>query len=366
MTNILTPIQRLDVNAYRIPTATPEADGTISWDSTTMVVVEAHAGKQVGLGYSYTSRGAVEVIRDVLLPQVEGEDPLDIPRHWMAMLRSIRNLGPAGVASMAASAVDAALWDLKARVLGLSLAKLLGVVREAVPLYGSGGFTSYALKELEQHCAWWREQGYSRIKMKVGQDPSEDLARVCAVRRVIGKDAELFVDANGAYSRSQAQYFAAAFHEEAQVSWFEEPVSSEDLEGLRLVRDRAPPGLAIAAGEYGHSSAYFRQMLAAGAVDVLQADATRCVGISGFLEAASLARGFCLPLSAHCAPSMHVHAAASLPGLAHVECFFDHLRVEQMLFDGVPAIRNGDAYPDLDARGNGLSLRRADASRYLM
>src|SRR5205085_10704766 len=129
-----------------------------------------------------------------------------------------------------------------------------------------------------------------------------------------------FVDANGAYGRKQALAFAAAFAEQ-NVTWFEEPVSSDDLAGLRLVRDRAPAGMDMAAGEYGYDLYYFRRMLEAGAVDVLQADATRCAGITGFLQLAPLcqARGFAL--SAHCAPSLHVHPCCAVLPLRHLEYF---------------------------------------------
>src|SRR3954453_9724045 len=129
-------------------------------------------------------------------------------------------------------------------------------------------------------------------------------ARPPPPRRAIG-DCQLFVDANGAYTRKQALAEAAAFGEHG-VSWFEEPVSSDDLDGLRLLRDRGPAGMAIAAGEYGHDAAYFRRTLEACAVDVLQADATRCGGITGFMQAVALCEAYGVPLSSHCAPSLHL------------------------------------------------------------
>ncbi|HEY9898366.1 MAG TPA: enolase C-terminal domain-like protein [Pantanalinema sp.] len=357
------PIERIEVSAYRIPTDGPEADGTIAWDATTLVLVTAHAGATTGLGYTYAHEAAGLVAHKTLAPLLIGRDALDIPAAWEAMIRSVRNLGRPGVASMAIAAVDAALWDLKARTLGVPVVGLLGAARERIALYGSGGFTSYSLEHLARQLGGWIDQGLTMVKMKVGSDPAADLERVRAARRAIGQQASLFVDANGAYARKEALAFAAAF-EACQVSWFEEPVSSDDLEGLRLLRDRAPAGMAIAAGEYGFDPPYFRRMLEAGAVDVLQADATRCCGITGFLKAAALAEAHMIPLSAHTAPSLHAHVCCAVPGVRHLEYFHDHARIEHMLFEGVLSPVDGALEPDRKRPGFGLSFKRADAERY--
>ncbi len=279
------------------------------------------------------------------------------------MVRSIRNLGRPGVASMAISAVDAALWDLKAKLVGLPLVKLLGAARDDVPVYGSGGFTSYTLDQLRAQLGGWAEVGFTRVKMKVGTLPGFDVERVRAAREAIGGDMSLFVDANGAYSRKQALAFAERFAEFG-VSWFEEPVSSDDLDGLRLLRDRAPAGMDVAAGEYGYDLPYFRRMLDAGAVDVLQADASRCGGITGFLQVAPLCSARSLPLSAHCAPMLHRHVGCAALPVVHLEYFHDHARIEGMLFDGADPPRDGKLFPDRSRPGLGLEFRRADAERY--
>jgi len=264
---------------------------------------------------------------------------------------------------MAISAVDTALWDLKARLLNLPLVRLFGQVHDGVNIYGSGGFTSYTNQQLAEQLAGWAEQGILRVKMKIGRDPAADVERVWIARDAIGSQTELFVDANGAYSRKLALRQAEAFAQ-SSVRWFEEPLSSDDLEGLRLIRDRAPAAMDIAAGEYGYDSWYFRRMLDAGAVDVLQADATRCAGFTGFLQAAVLCEAHHLPLSAHCAPTLHVHVGCAAIPLRHVEYFHDHVRIENMLFDGVPQPRHGKLYPDLSRLGTGLELKRADAQRF--
>jgi L-alanine-DL-glutamate epimerase-like enolase superfamily enzyme len=264
---------------------------------------------------------------------------------------------------MAMAAVDNALWDLKAHLLDLPLVKLLGAVRDAVPVYGSGGFTSYTSERLAEQLGGWTREGISRVKMKVGRDPAQDTDRVAVAREAIGAAAELFVDANGAYSRKQALAFADAFTE-LDVGWFEEPVVSDDLEGLRLIRDRAPSSMDISAGEYGYDVRYFRRMCQAGAVDVLQADATRCAGITGFMRTAALADAYLLPLSSHCAPSIHVHPCCAAPRLRHLEYFHDHVRIEHMLFDGALEPTDGVLAPALDRPGFGLVFKHADAQRY--
>jgi len=267
-------------------------------------------------------------------------------------------------ASMAIAAVDTALWDLKARLLDLPLATLLDAVRDHVPVYGSGGFTSYPDARLAEQLSGWASQGVPRVKMKVGRNPSRDLERVGIARDAIGPSTELFVDANGALSRMQALWFANRYVEEFGVSWFEEPVSSDDLEGLRLLRDRAPAGMDIAAGEYGYTLDYFEKMLAAGAVTCLQADVTRCEGITGFLRVAALCQARSLELSAHCGPSIHAHPCCAVVPFRHLEYFHDHARLERVLFDGVLEPKDGALHPDFTRPGNGLELKRADAERY--
>jgi L-alanine-DL-glutamate epimerase-like enolase superfamily enzyme len=358
-----TLIQQLKVSAYTVPTDMPESDGTLAWDSTTLVLVEVTAGNVQGLGYTYADTATAQLIKDTLTEIVLGCDAMAVPGTWATMVRAIRNLGRPGIASMAIAAVDAALWDVKARLLGVPLVTLLGAVRDSVPVYGSGGFTSYTMAQLRDQCSGWIADGITRVKMKIGRLPNEDRTRVSVVRQAIGPEAELFVVANGAYSRKQALAFTQAFRSH-NVSWFEELVSSDDLEGLHLLRDQAPAGMDITAGEYGYDLVYFRRMLAAGAVDVLQADATRCAGITGFLRVGALCEAWGMPLSAHCGPSLHAHPCCALTRVRHVEYFYDHARIEHMLFDGVLTPVHGALQPDLSRPGLGLAFKHADAVRY--
>jgi L-alanine-DL-glutamate epimerase-like enolase superfamily enzyme len=356
-------VENLSVSAYTVPTESPESDGTYKWNSTTIVIVDLAGNGERGLGYTYADTSTATLIEDHLKNIVVGSDAMSVHGVWDAMVHSIRNLGRPGICSMAISAIDVALWDLKARLLGLPLVTLFGQKRATMPIYGSGGFTSYTIEKLEEQLGGWAERGIPRVKMKIGRDPKIDIERVKAARAAIGDDTELFVDANGAYSRKEALSQAEMFAQ-AHVSWFEEPVSSDDLEGLRLIRDRAPGGMEIAAGEYGYDLDYFLRLFEARAVDVLQADATRCGGFTGFLKAATLCEAHHVPMSAHCAPALHVHVGCAAAPLRHSEYFFDHIRVEKMFFDGVIEPVNGELKPDLTRAGLGLELKPADIQKF--
>ncbi|MGO4425283.1 enolase C-terminal domain-like protein, partial [Streptomyces sp. MCAF7] len=202
-------VDRLDVTAYTVPTDAPEADGTLAWNETTVVVVEARGGRTTGLGWTYAPADAGSVVHDLLRGEVLGRSPLDVAGANEAMSRAVRNAGRPGLVACAISAVDLALWDLKARLLGVPLVRLIGAVRETVPVYGSGGFTTYHDTHLAtQLTGWVRGHGIDRVKIKIGEDRGRaverDLARVRHARETIGPHTELYVDANGAYTRKEA------------------------------------------------------------------------------------------------------------------------------------------------------------------
>lgn len=358
-------VDRLDVSAFTVPTDAPESDGTLSWDSTTVVVIHAHAEGRAGVGYSYSHRAAAVLIEDELASVVEGRNALDVSGAWTAMQSRIRNLIQRGLSQMAISAVDIALWDLKARILETPLSGLLGARRKAVPVYGSGGFTSYSIDRLQDQLGGWVGLGIDAVKMKVGREPNDDPDRVGAARKAIGDGVDLFVDANSAYSPKQALEMSHRFADFG-VGWFEEPVGSDDFDAMARLRTRIPSGMELAGGEYGDSLDYFARMLAAGAVDVIQADVTRCGGITGFLAVATLCEAQHVALSAHTAPQLHAHVCPAVGPLRHAEYFHDHVRVEEMLFDGVLEPDHGALVPDRSLPGVGLELKWADAERFLV
>lgn len=364
--SVSSPVTGLTATAYTIPTDAPEADGTLSWNSTTMVVVQAHCGSIVGTGWTYGSPAAAVVVNGLLAGEVIGRCALDVAGASDAMIKALRNVGRQGIGGQALSAVDIALWDLKARLLQLPLHHLIGGAREAVEVYGSGGFTCYSEQQLRDQLTGWTERlRIPRVKIKVGESwggrPDRDLVRMDQARDAIGDAAGLYVDANGAYSRKQAIRMMTDAAD-LDVTWFEEPVSSDDLAGLRAISDAVP--VDVTAGEYGYDLTYFRRMCQAGAVDCLQADASRCGGITEWLRVAAIAASHGLQISAHCAPNLHLHMGAAIPNLRHLEWFHDHARIELAAFDGTAEPVDGLLRPDPDAPGHGLTLRASDLGQY--
>lgn len=360
-------IEALRTSTYKIPTEEPEeSDGTLKWTSTTMVLVEVRAGGHTGIGYTYGNAGIAHVIDGTLKESLLKKDAMQTGARYADMVAKIRNNGRGGMTAMAVSAVDIALWDLKGKLLQTPVSVLLGAAREAVPVYGSGGFTSYSERQLtEQLGRWAHGMRIPRVKMKVGRDPGADPHRVAAARKAIGSGAELFVDANGAYTKKQALELAEQFARSG-VTWYEEPVYHNDLEGNRFVRDHAPPIMEISNGEYGYAPHDFRQIVAAGAADVIQADVTRCGGYTGFLAVDALCEANDLPLSSHCAPYVTVPAGAAARKLRHLEYFHDHVRIEKQFFDGTPDPEHGELRADLERPGIGLEFKRTDAERYTL
>ena len=353
-----------DTAVYRVPTELPEADGTAAWSQSTIVVVSLHADGLVGIGYTYGPGAVAAVIDDLLRPIVVGSNVLHVGRVWVEMQHAVRNATRAGIAGYAISAVDVALWDLKAKALGLSLVDLLGGVRDDVAVYGSGGFTTFDPTQLGRQLRSWARARIPRVKIKIAEDwgrhESRDLERIAYARSLIGLDAELYVDANGGYDVKQAVRVMGAC-EESRVTWFEEPVSSDDLAGLARVRGQVTAD--VTAGEYGTDVAYFERMCASGAVDCLQIDATRCGGYSEWLRAAAVAAAHHLEVSAHCAPHLHAPVAAATPNIRHIEWFSDHVRVEELVFSGCLDPDGGTVRPDRGVLGHGLHVR-GGAERY--
>jgi L-alanine-DL-glutamate epimerase-like enolase superfamily enzyme len=361
-----TLIESVDASVYTVPTDAPEADGTLSWDSTTMVLVQVRSGDVCGTGWTYGSPACAAVVAGKLAGIIRGRDALDVSGAFEAMVRAVRNDGRPGAVGYAISAVDVALWDLKARLLDIPLPRLLGGVRAEVPVYGSGGFTAYDDRQLrDQLSGWALEQRIPRVKIKVGESwgtaAGRDLERMAQAREVIGPQTELFVDANGGYGRKQAIRIMSAAAD-LDIRWLEEPVSSDDLDGLREIRDAVAAD--VTAGEYGYDLYYFRRMCAAGAVDCVQADVSRCGGITEWLRVAAVAASYGLEISGHCAPHLHAAVATAVPNLRHLEWFHDHVRIESMFFDGALDPSGGVIRPDPDAPGLGLTLRTSDAERY--
>ena len=351
------PVSSVAGSACTVPTDAPEGDGTLTWSCTTLVLVEARSGGCVGTGWTYAPAAAVRIIEDLLAPVVTGTDALAPAANQARMSRAVRNAGRPGLVAMAVSAVDIALWDLCARLHGLPLSRLWGGPVTDVEVYGSGGFTTYDDGQLRRQLSAWTDLSLPRVKIKIGESwgrrERRDLERTAVARNLVGDSVELFVDANGGYAVGQACRVGQAL-DGLGVTWFEEPVSSDDLPGLRRVREEVLAD--VTAGEYGHDLTYFTRMVE-GAVDCLQIDATRCGGYTEWLRAAALAAGHHLDVSGHCAPYLTAPVAAVTPNLRHLEWFHDHVRIEQSLFDGTPDPVAGRLLAP-EGTGHGLTLRR--------
>ena len=355
-------VTRLETSVYTVPAPAEEADGTLSWTATTAVVVEVGVGETTGIGWTYSSGATAQIIDDHLRPVV-----MEAPVHGVdglheRMRRACRNLGTRGLVGHAISAVDIALWDLKARLLDVSLVELFGGDPGArTPVYGSGGFTSLNDDQLRQQVEGWLEAGCQAMKIKVaeswGSNERRDLERASKLRALAGDGVQLMVDANGGYTVGQACRTGAAY-DDLGVIWFEEPVSSDDLPGLAQVR--AAVRCDVAAGEYAYDVYDVRGLC--DVVDCLQLDVTRVGGYTGWRKAAALAASHNLQVSGHCAPALHASLTPAISNTRHVEWFVDHVRVESALFDGVPAITDGTIAPS-PGPGHGMSIR-AKAVRY--
>ena len=348
----------LDAATHRVPLPQPEADGTLAWNATVVVTVTARAGGETGLGWTYGPAAAASIVEDLLEPAIRDLSAFNIPAAHLAMRRATRNGPTAGLATLAMSAVDVALWDLKARLLHVPLTGLLGQAHDKVPLYGSGGFISMTDGQLADQLTSWVANGITAVKIKIAEDRGaharRDQHRVHLARDTIGPDTILMVDANGGYETKQALRMARAFSDQG-VTWFEEPVSSDRIADLALLRGMTD--IEVTAGEYGTSSDYFQRMCASGAVDCLQVDATRCGGYTGFLAAAAIADAHGLQVSSHCAPHLHGPVCAAIPNLRHAEWFADHVAADQHIFDGLPEPIAGALSQPNDRPGHGIRLR---------
>jgi L-alanine-DL-glutamate epimerase-like enolase superfamily enzyme len=355
------PVQRLDVSAFRVPTSR-YVNGSPASNETTVVIVEAEAGGVRGLGYVYADVETAKLIDSVLKRVILNKNAIQVVSAWGSMRNAIRTQAWPVAGSIAIAAVDTCLWDLKARLLRIPLVNLFGVARAEIPVYGATE-DQYPWPQLEVQLRDWAADGMPAVKILVGASPDEDLDIVEKASKIAGPNMQLFVDARGAYNSEQAIEKARAFRD-LGVVWFEEPVPSNDLEGLRTLRQNKPARMDIAAGREGFDSAYFRKILENGAVDVLKVNATRCAGLTGFLQADSMCQGFKTELSSHAAPSLHAHLCCVAMNARNAEYLSEHARIEQMFFDGALRAGQGRLRPDLTRPGLGLELRVPDLERY--
>ncbi len=317
------PIASLDTALYRIELPVPLSDsthGTMTHFELVTVRLRDSDGAE-GVGYTYTTGAggaAVHALIDQgLRPVLLGADPDAIEALWTRMWWRLHYGGRGGSASLAVSACDIALYDLKARRLGVPLWRLLGGFDPAVPCYAGGIDLELSLDALLKQTDANLARGFRAIKMKVGRARlSEDVARVRAMRAHLGEDFPLMADANMRWTVDQSIAAARAF-QEFRLIWLEEPAIPDDVAGhVRIVREG---GVPIATGENLHTLHEFTRMIAAGGVTFPEPDVTNCGGITVFMKVAHLAEAFNLPVTSHGAHDLTIHLLAALPNRSFLE-----------------------------------------------
>jgi L-alanine-DL-glutamate epimerase-like enolase superfamily enzyme len=287
-----------------------------------LVHVDTDSGHR-GLGFAYALGGGGRAFKciaeDDLAPALLGEDPLDHERLSAKIYGRLQGIGRLGLVAQAYSAVDLALWDLKGKVAGVPLYKLLGGARESAPVYAADcGWLWMSPEEIIEASRPYIEQGLMGVKIKVGSaDPEVDAERVSRIREALGDDVWLAVDANQRYDYGTALSMGHFFEEEIGADWFEEPISCADVEGHERLAHKLE--IPLAAGETLFDQAEFRAYLERDILDIVQPDVTRVGGLTSWLKIAVLADAHHRPLSPHLMPEVAVHLACGLPYVRAVE-----------------------------------------------
>jgi D-arabinonate dehydratase len=354
----LTGIARVELSAYRKPYRRAVTNGRYTYNESRLVLARVICDDGI-TGTGWVPGGDVVFAAAAeMAPLLLGEDPLAVERIW-ARLYQPKLVGRRGLTTRAISLLDIALWDGIGRRLGVSIHRLMGAYRERIPAYAAGGYyeEGKGLSALVEEMAGYVAEGFHAVKMKVGAlTLAEDTERVRAVRQAVGDDVELLVDANGAYSTFAARAMARALAEQ-RVFWFEEPLSPDNLDGYRLlVGDGCVP---IAHGENEYTRFGFRDVIRAGAADILNPDAQVLGGITEMRHVVSLIAAQELCFAPHGDQHIHVHLAAGLPGGLMLECYHERVTgiAAEMVVDRLELAGDGTVAPP---DGPGLGVRLDD------
>jgi L-alanine-DL-glutamate epimerase-like enolase superfamily enzyme len=359
-------ITDITTTALRVPDLPGIQDATIrrpeQGRGALFVHIQTDSG-HLGLGVGVTTSRAV--IHEALKPLLLGQDALAHEKLWEEMFWRVRGFGRKGVAFSAISSIDIALWDLKAKFFGVPLFMLLGPFTATVPIYGSGGWTSFTEDELVREQVGYVERGIPRIKMKVAKDfgraEEEDLRRLAAVRKAVGDDVEIYVDANNGFYAKQAIGFARRMAD-YDVRWFEEPVLADDIAGLAAIARAID--IPVATGEHEYTKYGFKALLEAGGADIVQPDVGRVGGVTEWMKVAHLAHAYNLPVAPHAVQLVHLHLACCTPNLKVVEYLGVSEETDRIFYTEFPEPKNGMWSPYPDRPGLGLELDPRAVERY--
>ncbi|CDP53391.1 mandelate racemase/muconate lactonizing enzyme family protein [Paradevosia shaoguanensis] len=318
----------------------------------TPIVRITDADGAVGVGYSYTigtgGMSVMKLLELTLAPAIIGRDAYDIEKIWRDLLFLTHATTVGAITAIAMAAIDTALWDLKAKKLGLPLHILAGGAQKAIPLYTTeGGWLHLEQSALVEDALRAKADGFAGAKLKVGRPIHEDVKRISAVREAVGPGFEIFTDANQAFAVDEAIRRARAY-EPLDIGWLEEPLPADDIEGhKRLVEHTSLP---IAVGESLYSHLHFREYLERHACSIVQVDVGRIGGITPWLKVAHMAECFNIAVCPHFLMELHVSLCAAVPNARWVEYIpqLDDLTSERM------TIRDGKAIPS-DAPGLGIA-----------
>ena len=342
-----------DASHYQDATMVPPTPGA-KGRSTVFVHIDTDDGF-TGFSYLNAPSAIRSLITAELKPLLVGQDPFDTERLWTDMFWKVRGYGRKGLAFQAISGIDVALWDIKGKALGQPLYRILGAAHESVPVYGSGGWTHFTTEELVAEQSGYVEMGFPRVKMKVGKDfgmdERADIERVDAVRKAVGDDVEIFIDANNGYYAKQAIRMSREF-EAFGVAWFEEPVLADDIDGLAAV-SRAT-NIPVATGEHEYTKYGFKDLIARGGADIVQPDIGRVGGVTEWMKVSHLAHAFNLPVAPHAYSLLHLHCTMATPNLKVVEILGAEMEQWDFLFEEVPRPVNGQWKPFDHKPGIGL------------
>jgi len=319
----LNPIERVEILQVDLPPKVVRTDAIQSFvkQETPIVRITCADGAQ-GIGYTYTigtgGSSVVALLRDHLCPRLIGRDAMAIEALWKDLFFHTHATAVGAITSLALAAVDTALWDLKCRRAREPLWKMAGGAKPAIPVYTTeGGWLHHSAQQIVDEAVAAKAQGFKGAKFKVGKPSiAEDVRRLAAVRDAVGDEFELMIDANQAFTVSEALRRAYAYAP-LSLAWFEEPLPAEDLAGHVEIAAKAV--MPIAVGESLYHPSHFREYLERDACSIVQVDCARIGGITPWLKVAHLAETFNIAVCPHFLMELHVSLVAAVPNGAWVE-----------------------------------------------